>query len=146
VPTAAAPIEVLLVEDNPADVRLTIEARRDATVRNRLHVAVDGVDAMDFLRRRGKHANAPSPDLILLDLNRPKQDGREVLQEITHDETVKHIPVVILTTSKAEEDIVRSYRLRPNAYVAKPADREQFLKVGRSIEEFWLEIVKRSRL
>jgi CheY-like chemotaxis protein len=141
----AVPIEVLLVEDNPGDVRLTQEALRDAKVRNNLQVALDGADAMALLRRQGRHAAAPRPDLILLDLNLPKKSGREVLEEIKQDEQLKHIPVVILTTSQAELDILESYRLRANAYVTKPVDLEQFLKVVKSIEEFWLEIVKLSR-
>jgi len=144
--TGGVPIEILLVEDNPGDARLTREALRDAKVRNRLHVAADGVDALAFLRREGKHAAVPKPDLILLDLNLPKKDGREVLDEIKRDDGLRHIPVVILTTSQAERDIAESYRLRANAYVTKPVDLEQFLKVVRSIEHFWLEIVKLSRV
>lgn len=145
VPGAGVPIEILLVEDNPGDVRLTTEAFREARVRNRLHVAIDGVDALAFLRREGRHHEAPRPDLILLDLNLPKRTGREVLEEIKEDQALKHIPVVILTTSQAERDILESYRLRANAYVTKPVDLEQFLKVIQSIEQFWLEIVKLSR-
>ena len=140
----AVPIEVLLVEDNPGDVRLTREALKDAKVRNTLHVAMDGVEALAFLRRQGKYATVPRPDLILLDLNLPKKNGREVLEEIKQDDALSHIPVVILTTSQAELDIVESYRLHANAYVTKPVDLEQFLKVVGSIEEFWLEIVKLS--
>ena len=140
------PIEILLVEDNPGDARLTLEALRDAKVRNNLHVAPDGVEALAFLRRQGKHAAAPMPDLILLDLNLPKKDGREVLEEIKHDDQLRHIPVVILTTSQAERDIAESYRLRANAYVTKPVDLEQFLMVVQSIEHFWLEIGKLSRI
>ncbi len=140
------PIEILLVEDNPGDARLTKEALRDARVRNNLHVAPDGVEALAFLRREGKHAAVPTPDLILLDLNLPKKDGREVLEEIKHDDQLRHIPVVILTTSQAERDIADTYRLRANAYVTKPVDLEQFLKVVQSIEHFWLEIVKLSRI
>jgi len=143
--TSPVPIEILLVEDNPGDVRLTAEALRDARVRNHLSVAKDGVDALAFLRQEGEHGQAPRPDLILLDLNLPKKGGREVLQEIKQDERLKHIPVVILTTSQAEQDIVQSYHLRANAYVTKPVDLEQFLKVIQSIEHFWLEIVKLSR-
>ena len=141
----AVPVEILLVEDNPGDVRLTTEAFREARVHNRLHVAVDGVDALAFLRREGRHREAPRPDLILLDLNLPRRTGREVLEEIKEDQQLKHIPVVILTTSQAERDILESYRLRANAYVTKPVDLEQFLKVIQSIEQFWLEIVKLSR-
>jgi len=136
------PIEILLVEDNPGDARLTREALRDAKVRNNLHVVPDGVEALAFLHRQGKHAAVPKPDLILLDLNLPKKDGREVLEEIKQDDDFRHIPIVILTTSQAEKDIIESYRLRANAFVTKPVDLEQFLKVVRSIEHFWLEIVK----
>jgi chemotaxis family two-component system response regulator Rcp1 len=139
------PIEILLVEDNPGDVRLTREALRDAKVRNNLHVAADGVEAMAFLHKEGEHGQAPRPDLIFLDLNLPRKSGREVLEEVKQDELLKHIPVVILTTSQAERDILESYRLRANAYVAKPVDLEQFLKVVQSIEQFWLEIVQLSR-
>jgi len=141
----AAPVEILLVEDNPGDVRLTQEALRDAKVRNHIQVAGDGVEALALLRREGPHAQALRPDLILLDLNLPKKSGREVLEEIKRDESLKHIPVVILTTSQAEQDILESYRLRANAYVTKPVDLEQFLRVVQSIEQFWLEIVKLSR-
>jgi len=139
------PIEVLLVEDNVGDVRLTREALRDAKVRNNLHVVSDGVEAMAFLRREGGYAGVPRPDLVLLDLNLPKKGGLEVLEEIKTDAALQHIPVVILTTSQAEQDIVQSYRRRANAYVTKPVDLEQFLKVVGSIEQFWLEIVKLSR-
>ena len=138
-------IEVLLVEDNVGDVRLTKEALRDAKVRNNLHVVPDGVEAMAFLRRQGRYAGVPRPDLVLLDLNLPKKGGLEVLEEIKTDDALQHIPVVILTTSQAEQDVVQSYRRRANAYVTKPVDLEQFLKVVGSIEQFWLEIVKLSR-
>lgn len=138
----SVPVEILLVEDNPGDVRLTTEAFREARVRNRLHVAIDGVDALAFLRREGRHRDVPRPDLILLDLNLPKRTGREVLEEIKEDDELKHIPVVILTTSQAERDILESYQLRANAYVTKPVDLDQFLKVIQSIEQFWLEIVR----
>jgi len=144
--SGGVPIEILLVEDNPGDARLTREALRDAKVRNNLHVAPDGVEALAFLRRQGKHATAPKTDLILLDLNLPKKDGREVLEEVKRDDQLQHIPIVILTTSQAERDIAESYRLRANAYVTKPVDLEQFLKVVQSIEHFWLEIVKLSRI
>ena len=140
--TPGTPIQVLLVEDNPGDVRLTQEALRDAKVRNDLHTVPDGVEALAFLRHQGRYATVPTPDVILLDLNLPKMGGQEVLQEIKQDERLQHIPVVILTTSQAEQDIVQSYRLRANAYVTKPVDLEQFLKVVRSIEHFWLEIVR----
>jgi len=136
------PIEILLVEDNAADVRLTREALKDAKVYNQLHVAADGVEAMAFLRREGSHSGAPRPDLVLLDLNLPKKDGREVLEEIKQDAGLQNIPVVILTTSRAEEDVLRSYQLRANAFVTKPVDLERFLEVVRSIESFWLEIVR----
>jgi two-component system, chemotaxis family, response regulator Rcp1 len=129
------------VEDNPADVRLTREALREARVLNSLHVVEDGVEALDFLRKRGRHANSPTPDLILLDLNLPKKDGREVLAEIKQDENWKCIPVVVLTTSSTEEDIIRSYNLHANAYVTKPVDLKQFLEVIRVLEEFWLAVV-----
>lgn len=144
-PLAARPIEILLVEDNPGDVRLTKEALKDARMGNNLHITMDGAEALAFLRKQGKHASAPRPDLILLDLNLPKKNGREVLEEIKREEALQHIPVVILTTSQAEQDVVESYRLRANAYVTKPVDLEQFLKVVSSIERFWLEIVKLSR-
>lgn len=137
-----AAIEILLVEDNPADVRLTQEALNEAKIRNRLNVAEDGVDAMDFLLRRGKHAHAPRPDLILLDLNLPKKDGRQVLEEIKSNPDLKRIPVVILTTSQAEEDIIKSYNLHANCYVNKPVDLDQFITIVRSIEDFWFSIVK----
>ena len=145
-PATPVLVEILLVEDNPGDARLTREALRDAKVRNNLHVAPDGVEALAFLRQQGKHTAVPKPDLILLDLNLPKKDGREVLEEIKQDDQLRHIPVVILTTSQAERDIAESYRLRANAYVTKPVDLEQFLKVVQSIEHFWLEIVKLSRI
>jgi chemotaxis family two-component system response regulator Rcp1 len=136
------PIEILLVEDNPGDVRLTREALRDAKVRNHLSVAVDGAEAMAMLRREGKYRDSVRPDLIVLDLNLPRKSGREVLDEIKNDEHLKHIPVVILTTSQVEQDILASYRMRANAFVTKPVEFEQFLKVVQSIEQFWLEIVK----
>lgn len=135
-------IEILLVEDNPADVQLTIEALKDAKVQNHLSVAEDGVQAMEFLRREGKFADAPRPDLILLDLNMPRKNGREVLNEIKLDENLKTIPVVVLTTSEAEQDIIKSYRLNANCYVTKPVDFFQFMKVIKAIEDFWLCIVQ----
>jgi chemotaxis family two-component system response regulator Rcp1 len=140
--TAATPIEILLVEDSAGDVRLTKEALRDAKVQNNLHVACDGMEATAFLRRQGRYANAPRPDLILLDLNLPKKGGREVLEEIKLDPSLKSIPVVILTTSAAEEDILRSYQLHANCYITKPVDLDQFLKVVKTIDNFWLAIVK----
>jgi chemotaxis family two-component system response regulator Rcp1 len=140
--TNASPIEVLLVEDSPGDVRLTREAFKDAKVHINLHLASDGAEAMAFLRREGGHANAPRPDLILLDLNLPKKDGREVLEEIKESTSLKTIPVVILTTSASEEDILRSYQLHANCYITKPVDLNGFLKVVRSIDDFWLSVVK----
>lgn len=135
------PIEILLVEDSAADVRLTREALKEARVYNTLHVVGDGVLAMDFLRQRGAYQGAPRPDLVLLDLNLPRKDGREVLAEVKGDDELKRIPVVVLTTSQAEEDILRSYDLHANAYVAKPVQLEQFLKVIRALEQFWLAVV-----
>jgi len=135
------PIDILLVEDSPADVRLTREALKEAKVLNTLHVVEDGVAALAFLRKEGQYALQSNPDLILLDLNLPKKDGREVLAEIKQDENLKRIPVVVLTTSKAEEDVVRSYNLHANAYVTKPVDLKQFLEVIRAIEAFWLAVV-----
>jgi len=135
-------IEILLVEDNPADVQLTIEALKDAKLNNHLSVAEDGVEAMAFLRKEGKYANAPRPDLVLLDLNMPRKNGREVLKDIKSDEDLKTIPVVILTTSEAEQDIIKSYRLNANCYVTKPVDFFQFMKVVKAIEDFWMCIVK----
>ncbi|MBM7119273.1 response regulator [Archangium primigenium] len=136
------PIEILLVEDNPGDVRLTIEALKEGKVRNRLSVARDGVEAIAFLRRQGAHADAARPDLILLDLNLPRKDGREVLAEIKEDPSLRRIPVVVLTTSKAEEDILRTYDLHANCYINKPVDLEQFITVVRSIDDFWLSVVR----
>jgi chemotaxis family two-component system response regulator Rcp1 len=140
--TPGQPIEILLVEDNPGDVRLTREAMRDAKVRNIMRIVTDGVEALAFLRRQGQYADAPRPDVILLDLNLPKKDGREVLAEIKADPNLRRIPVVILTTSEAEEDILKAYDLHANAYVAKPVDLDRFITVVKSIEDFWLEIVK----
>jgi two-component system, chemotaxis family, response regulator Rcp1 len=140
--TVARPIEILLVEDNPGDVRLTREALKDGKVSNRLHVVVDGVEALAFLRREGEHATAVRPDLILLDLNLPKMDGRQVLAEIKADPTLRQIPVVILTSSQAEEDICRSYDLHANCYVTKPVDLDRFMTVVRAVEDFWLAIVR----
>ena len=134
------PIEILLVEDNAADVRLTMEALREGKVRNRLTVARDGEEALSLLRR--SPAEAPPPDLILLDLNLPRRDGREVLAMIKDDPALKRIPVVVLTTSSAEVDILRSYELHANCYITKPVDLEQFVNVVRSIDDFWLTIVR----
>jgi two-component system, chemotaxis family, response regulator Rcp1 len=143
--TDAEPIEVLLVEDSPGDVRLTREAFKDAKVHVNLHVASDGAEAMAFLGCEDEYANAPRPDLILLDLNLPKKDGREVLKEIKESPTLKSIPVVILTTSASEGDILRSYRLHANCYITKPVSLDGFLKVVNSIDSFWLSVVKLPR-
>ena len=139
--THTGPIEVLLVEDSPGDVRLTREALKDAKVHISLHVASDGIEAMAFLERSGKHINMPRPDLILLDLNLPRKDGREVLKEIKESPTLRSIPVVILTTSSSEADILQSYRLHANCYISKPVDLNGFLKVVKSIDNFWLSVV-----
>jgi CheY-like chemotaxis protein len=143
--TDTTAIEVLLVEDSPGDVRLTREAFQDAKLHINLHVASDGVEAMAFLNREGKHSNAPRPDLILLDLNLPRKDGREVLEEIKKNPALMTIPVVILTTSASESDILQSYRLHANCYITKPVDLEGFLKVVKSIDSFWLSVVKLPR-
>lgn len=135
------PIDILLVEDNPGDVRLTKEALKEGKVYNNLHWAKDGVEALEFLRREGIHKKAPRPDIILLDLNLPKKDGREVLSVIKSDDQLKNIPVVVLTTSKAEEDVLRSYALHANCYVTKPVDLEKFIVVVQSIDRFWLTVV-----
>jgi len=139
------PIDILLVEDNPGDERLTREALKEGKVYSNLHWVKDGVEAMEFLNRRGKYADAPRPDIILLDLNLPKKDGREVLQEIKSAEPLKRIPVVILTTSKAEEDVLRTYNLHANCYVTKPVDLDQFVTIVQSIEQFWFTVVKLPR-
>jgi two-component system, chemotaxis family, response regulator Rcp1 len=139
---AGMPLEVLLVEDSPGDVRLTQEAFREANRAIRLHVACDGVDAMAFLRKQGPHAGAPRPHLILLDLNLPKMDGREVLAHIKEDETLKTIPTVILTTSEAEADILTSYKLQANCYLSKPVQLDEFEAIVRSINDFWLTKVQ----
>lgn len=136
------PIEILLIEDNPGDVRLTIEALKEGKVANEINVAADGVEALAFLRREGKYENAPKPDLILLDLNLPKKNGREVLAEIKMDSRLKCIPVVVLTSSQAEKDIVTTYNLHANCYITKPVDFDQFIKVVKSIENFWFKVVK----
>jgi chemotaxis family two-component system response regulator Rcp1 len=135
-------IEVLLVEDNPGDVRLTKEALKEGKVQVNLSVAVDGVEAMAFLHNEGRYEDSPKPDLILLDLNLPLKDGRQVLEEIKKDEYLKYIPVVVLTTSEAEQDILKTYELHVNCYITKPVDYDQFITVVRSIEDFWLTIVK----
>jgi two-component system, chemotaxis family, response regulator Rcp1 len=138
----AETVEILLVEDNAGDVVLVREALREGKIRNDIHVAVDGVEAMKFLRRQGEFKEAPRPDLILLDLNLPRKDGREVLAEIKSDPELQAIPVVILTTSQHEADVVKSYQLHANSFITKPVGFEQFLKVMRGIEDFWFEIVR----
>ena len=139
------PIEVLLVEDDPGDVLLTQEAFAQHQVNNRLHVVRDGVEALEFLRKQGRWAASPTPDLVLLDLNLPRMDGREVLAEIKADETLRRIPVVVLTTSEAEEDVLRSYELYANAYVTKPVDFDRFIQVVRQIDDFFVTVVKLPR-
>ena len=136
------PIEILLVEDNPGDVRLTQEVLKDFKVGNTMHVVRDGMEAMAFLHREGRYADAHLPDLILLDLNLPRKDGREVLAEIKNDKDLKRIPIVVLTTSNAEQDILKAYDLHANCYITKPVDLNQFIHVLKSIENFWLSIVK----
>jgi CheY-like chemotaxis protein len=135
-------VEILLVEDNPGDVVLTKEALAEAKVRNNLHVVNDGVEAMEFLRHQGRFGDVVRPDLILLDLNLPRKDGRDVLAEVKADKDLRRIPVVVLTTSKAEADIIKSYDLHANCYVSKPVDLDQFIEVVRSIEDFWFSIVR----
>ena len=136
------PVEILLVEDNLGDARLTQEALKEGKIRNNLHHAKDGVEALSFLRREGPHASAPTPDIVLLDLNLPKKDGRQVLAEMKADEALKTIPVVVLTTSEAEQDILRSYERHANCYETKPVDLEKFISIVRAIEDFWLAVVK----
>lgn len=136
------PIDILLVEDNAGDSRLALEALKESKLRNNLHIVTDGVEAMDFLYKKGKYEQVPRPDLILLDLNLPKKDGREVLAEIKADPDLKRIPVVILTISKAEEDVLKTYNLHANCFITKPLDLNQFVTVVKSIEDFWLTIVK----
>jgi chemotaxis family two-component system response regulator Rcp1 len=138
-------VEVLLVEDNPGDVRLTVEAFKDGKICNHLSVVGDGVEALAFLRREGRYTDAPRPDLILLDLNLPKKDGRDVLSDIKAEENLKRIPVVVLTTSNAEKDVLRIYGLHANCYIIKPVDFSQFITVIKTIEDFWFNIVKLSR-
>lgn len=137
----ARPIQILLVEDSPGDVRLTQEVLRGAKIANDLHVVGDGEQAMDFVRRQGEYADRPRPDLILLDLNLPRKDGREVLADLKHDPDLHTIPVIVLTTSAAERDVLRSYELSVNCYITKPIDLDEFITVVRSIEDFWLSIV-----
>lgn len=140
--TGTRPIEILLVEDSAADVRLTIEALKEAKVRNKLTVVDDGVKALAYLNKKGEYANAIRPDLILLDLNLPRKGGREVLEEIKQDEALKRIPVVVLTVSQAEEDVLHTYNLHANCYITKPVDFTKFMDVVKAIESFWLTIVK----
>jgi CheY-like chemotaxis protein len=135
------PVEILLVEDSPSDTEITVEALTEAKVRNHLSIVEDGVQALEFLRRQGKFGGAPRPDLILLDLNLPRKDGREVLAEIKMDDSLKTIPVVVLTTSRAEQDVLQAYKQHANCYITKPVDFEQFLNVVHSIESFWLMLV-----
>jgi CheY-like chemotaxis protein len=136
------PVEILLVEDNEGDIGLVEEVFEEGRINNNLNITEDGEEAMEFLRKEGEFANSPRPDLILLDLNLPKKDGREVLEEIKDDENLRRIPVVVLTTSKAEKDILKSYDMHANSYITKPVDFDQFIKVIKSIEDFWLEVVK----
>jgi len=136
------PVEILLIEDNPGDVRLTLEALKEGKVLNNVHAVSDGMEAMDFLLRRGRYARQRRPDLIVLDLNLPKKDGREVLAEVKGDKDLRRIPVVVLTSSQAEQDILKSYDLQANCYVTKPLDLDQFMKVAGSISNFWLSVVK----
>ena len=140
--TDVHPIVILLVEDSPGDVRLTKEAFKDAKVLNEMHVVADGVEAMRFLKREGEYADRLRPDLVLLDLNLPRKDGREVLAEIKADPELSHIPVVVLTTSQAEQDVAVSYKLHASCYVIKPVDLDKFMSVVRSVESFWLTVVK----
>lgn len=140
--TLSRPIEILLVEDSPADVRLTTEALREGKVRNNLSVVSDGIEALAFLKRSDGYPDAPRPDLMLLDLNLPRKDGREVLEEVKADPDLRRIPVVVLTTSRSEEDILRSYNLHANCYISKPVDLDQFFTVIKAIDDFWLAVVK----
>ena len=136
------PIEILLVDDNPGDIRLTQEALKESKVLNNMHTVEDGMEALEFLRKEGRFKDVITPDIILLDLNLPKRNGREVLSEIKNDDVLKKIPVVILTISRAEEDILKSYELHANCYITKPVDMDQFIKIVRSIEDFWFTIVR----
>lgn len=136
------PIKILLVEDNPGDVRLIKEVFKDAKIFNAMHIAYDGETAMKILRKQAEYSDCATPDMILLDLNLPKKDGREVLREVKNDDDLKCIPVVILTTSNAEEDLIETYKMNANCYITKPVDLDQFINVVKSIENFWLSIVK----
>ena len=140
--TMTKPIEILLVEDSPGDVRLTQEALKEGKINNTLNIVMDGVEALSFLFREGSYADAPRPDLILLDLNLPKKDGREVLSVVKEDPELRRIPVVVLTTSQAEQDILNTYDLHANCYITKPVSLDQFMSVIRCIEDFWLSVVK----
>ncbi len=135
-------MQILLVEDNPGDIRLTQEALKEGSIKNVLNVVKDGVEALDYLKKKGKFMNNPTPDIILLDLNLPRKDGREVLAEIKADEYLKLIPVIILTTSDADQDIIRSYKLHANCFITKPVDLDQFIFIIRQIETFWFTVVK----
>lgn len=137
-----APIEILLVEDNPGDVRLVREALHDSKIINKLSAVTDGQEASDYLRRRGRYAQATRPDLIILDLNLPRKDGRELLEEIKEDPELKRIPVVVVTSSRAEQDVIKSYNLHANCYITKPVDLDKFVEVVKAIEDFWVGIVK----
>jgi chemotaxis family two-component system response regulator Rcp1 len=139
--TTSRPIEILLIEDSATDVMLAEEALEQAKLRNNLHVVKDGVEAMAFLRREGKYSGVPRPDLMLLDLNMPRKDGREVLAEVKSDDKLKQIPVVVLTTSQAQEDVLKAYGLHANCYISKPVDFEQFANVVRAIDQFWFTVV-----
>ena len=139
---SSEPVDILLVEDNPGDVRLTKEAFQEAQIQNKLYVATDGIEALDFLHQRGEYADAPRPDIVLLDLNLPRKDGDEVLDEIRSDEDLACLPVVILTSSGAEEDVVRSYELQANAFLTKPVDPAAFIDLVQSFQEFWLSVVR----
>lgn len=141
-PMSGRPAEILLVEDNPGDVRLIQEALKDGKILNNLHVAGDGEQALAFLRRQGPHAHAPTPDLVLLDLNLPRKNGRETLVEIKNDPTLATVPIVILTSSQEDADTLASYQLRANCYISKPVEFEQFVKVAHSVEDFWFSIVR----
>jgi two-component system, chemotaxis family, response regulator Rcp1 len=141
-PNTGRPIEILLVEDSPSDTELTVEALANAKICNRLSIVEDGVKALEFLRRQGPYANAPRPDLMMLDLNLPRKDGREVLAEIKADPLLQSIPVVVLTTSHAEQDVLHAYSLHANCYITKPVDFRQFLGVIKAVEDFWLTVVK----
>lgn len=135
-------IDILLVEDNPADIRLTMEAFKEGKFLSKFNVVTDGEEAINYLQKKGKYGNAIRPDLILLDINLPKKDGKEVLLEIKNDENLKSIPVIILTTSKSEEDVLKTYNLHANCFITKPVELDKFIEVAKSIEDFWLTIVK----